>query len=549
MKRAFLSLLVVLSGLVLQACGGGGGGGERTGVLTVQVDPVVLESNSDVSGADSVSLTLTYSQRDTLEVLPLQIYDAEITYTRLDCTGCPTLPARTVPLNLYMKGGESQVIDLPLILADDKVRLPVAGTKTVNNPLLGSATEFVTKSEFVGHLSAIIPAVYGQAQSEMSHNSETVGTGDGVTTDFYYVVGYQPVQKTVEVYIDDAIAGYDRDGDGVLYDLQGGQIGSVDYEARRVVLNFGTPPADGAVIEVRYGFYPEVTDSPNVSFTMDSDVSPGSVFVMIGSEVVASDNGVGDVVPVAGAAYSVTGSVSYSSGTGTLHIQPVPQPAEGEQAVPVVVYYVKIVRSVLSYPPVVAGSVSVSVGTQEGVCKDDGSGRFQPPCFGAIDYAFATLSGFGMDGTLVDSPGSIYIVYDSYTESFGGDVLVEYADGITQSYTFFLRYPPVAPPMDLQSGEKVYLKIKTDDGLVVRDTGDRLVGDVCPEEVSEVVDRTTGQVYVCFVRPPSEGSKIVAYYMTYGMRLRADIEVRGKEVEGRDVSVTVPVEVVVYGNY
>jgi len=98
-----------------------------------------------------------------------------------------------------------------------------------------------------------------ELHSRMVHYyEETVGTGDGSTTNFTHTVSNTPVRSEdlkdyFAIFEDGGQTIHDEDEDGT---LSGDGSGTFDYETGALDVTFNTAPANGATIKIRYNHIP-----------------------------------------------------------------------------------------------------------------------------------------------------------------------------------------------------------------------------------------------------------------------------------------------------
>jgi hypothetical protein len=126
-----------------------------------------------------------------------------------------------------------------------------------------------------GDLAIILFSDYATAIGTFSGDEDTGEEGDGDEDEFSFTTDESPiVPGTVNIYVDNVLTLWD-DGDGTL-SAADDTDGDVNYVTGDIDLEFEDAPDDGAVIEVQYRYFEDVTDEVNILTTAADTDGVGS---------------------------------------------------------------------------------------------------------------------------------------------------------------------------------------------------------------------------------------------------------------------------------
>jgi hypothetical protein len=622
-KTLCLTLTLFLFSLV--ACGGGGkeSYSEKSGLLTMGVskDTISADLSDEASSTSNETLDITFNYSEynpNLKSLPVVINGYDISYERQDCSNCPTIPSRTLASGISIKAGETKSETVTVLSGSDKLSLPIAALRNdIYNPILNQ-NPLVTEEDYstviatgdsvvVGQIGENVPQTYsfgyawtqssfdfylkapvergsvvvkindGQVASDTLSSqgqitgskggvvqNERIGTGNNSQTEFIAKLygGISP--GTVSVKVSRAHVATDNGGGSIV----GTDVsGTVDYISGWISLNFTTPPASGALINIDYNYnilisgsinyttgylvlnfsgYPHLLDILSVDYRIDNttgtisgnkitfpsaifsqgsslSIVKGTVIITLDGTVIGRDDGNGSFVSTSG----VSGIVDYQSRAMQVSITPVPSSGT-------VMAYASLGNAPGMYlTPVPVKQDSVSIEWGDLVCAEK-NGILQYPCSGTVNHNTGEISNLVIYNASSENSGPKDVVSEfqvSSSNASGGEVIGT-GDGNKTEFIFNLKYPPVAPANNNYS-----LTIITTDGLVVNDTGSGVLkGDVCSGQLS-TVNYNTGQISICFNRALNINENVFAYYRTSSMRLKAVVEAKGYEIGGENIKL------------
>lgn len=325
MKWYFRAGIAVMMPAVLFACGGGGSSSsQKTGMLTMGAakDSVAVKV-ADAQAADpTTDVTLEYSAyKDSLTALPVVIDGFNIRYERQDCADCPTPLARSVSSGISLKAGDTKTQTITLLTAADKQRLPLSAVRADdNNPILSASP--VTPEDHSVSVASGVALALGQV-SPPTAGTFSMGAYDGKKTAFSATLQPPLVPGTLSFLVNGTSVAVDN-GRGAVSGSKGGtvqaeQIGTGDGSSTSFsgAVYGGLAPGSitvkvggsGAATDNSAGGFSNprtvaasnkqiaVGDGSTLSFQgrVDMGLTPGSLFVKVGGNIVAADDNNGHV--------------------------------------------------------------------------------------------------------------------------------------------------------------------------------------------------------------------------------------------------------------